>query len=81
LGRRARLRRHYAIDLLARCADPFARKCQRINGGCRALDNASNARRHTRCPHANARCSADRPLLQEVKGIRVACHAVEEGRI
>jgi peptide/nickel transport system ATP-binding protein len=36
---------------------------------------------HPRCPHANARCKAERPALLEIAGIRVACHAVEEGRI
>ena len=36
---------------------------------------------HPRCPHANARCSAERPALQTIGGIRIACHAVEEGRI
>jgi peptide/nickel transport system ATP-binding protein len=36
---------------------------------------------HPRCPHANARCSAERPQLQSLHGIRVACHAVEEQRI
>jgi len=36
---------------------------------------------HPRCPHANARCSAERPVLKTVGGIRIACHAVEEGRI
>ena len=34
-----------------------------------------------RCPHANDRCRAERPALLEIGGIRVACHAVEEGRI
>jgi peptide/nickel transport system ATP-binding protein len=34
-----------------------------------------------RCPHANARCKAERPALLEIQGVRVACHAVEEGRI
>ncbi|MDE2606290.1 MAG: dipeptide ABC transporter ATP-binding protein [Burkholderiales bacterium] len=34
-----------------------------------------------RCPHANDRCRSERPALQEIGGIRVACHAVEEGRI
>lgn len=34
-----------------------------------------------RCPHANERCRMERPALLEVQGIRVACHAVEEGRI
>jgi peptide/nickel transport system ATP-binding protein len=36
---------------------------------------------HPRCPHANARCSAERPQLQTIDGVQVACHAVEEGRI
>jgi peptide/nickel transport system ATP-binding protein len=36
---------------------------------------------HPRCPHANARCSQERPQLREVDGVRVACHAVEEGRL
>ena len=36
---------------------------------------------HPRCPHANARCSAERPVLQQIGGVRVACHAVEEGRL
>jgi len=36
---------------------------------------------HPRCPHANARCKAERPALLEIHGIRIACHAVEEGRI
>jgi len=36
---------------------------------------------HPRCPHANARCSQERPAMLELKGGRVACHAVEEGRI
>ncbi|HYJ96418.1 MAG TPA: ABC transporter ATP-binding protein, partial [Burkholderiaceae bacterium] len=33
------------------------------------------------CPHANERCKRERPALAEFKGIRVACHAVMEGRI
>lgn len=36
---------------------------------------------HPRCPHANARCAAERPQLQTLDGVQVACHAVEEGRI
>ena len=34
-----------------------------------------------RCPHANARCRTERPALLSLGGIRIACHAVEEGRI
>jgi len=34
-----------------------------------------------RCPHANGRCRSERPVLLTLGGVRVACHAVEEGRI
>jgi peptide/nickel transport system ATP-binding protein len=34
-----------------------------------------------RCPHANDRCRTERPVLKALHGIKVACHAVEEGRI
>jgi peptide/nickel transport system ATP-binding protein len=34
-----------------------------------------------RCPFANERCRVERPALLEIEGTRVACHAVEEGRI
>jgi len=36
---------------------------------------------HPRCPFANARCRAERPLLMAAGPALVACHAVEEGRI
>ncbi len=36
---------------------------------------------HPRCPHANERCRTERPALLELHGIKVACHAVEEGRL
>ena len=34
-----------------------------------------------RCPHANARCRTERPALKAMAGIKIACHAVEEGRL
>ncbi len=34
-----------------------------------------------RCPHANARCRSEQPQLLALRGIQVACHAVEEGRL
>jgi len=34
-----------------------------------------------RCPHANDRCRTERPALLTIAGVKVACHAVEEGRI
>ncbi|GHE21351.1 ABC transporter ATP-binding protein [Halomonas urumqiensis] len=37
---------------------------------------------HPRCPHADARCSREVPvLIARSDGSEVACHAVEEGRI
>ncbi len=36
---------------------------------------------HPRCPHANARCATERPLIMNLPTVRVACHAVEEGRV
>ncbi|MGA0570248.1 ABC transporter ATP-binding protein [Variovorax sp. VNK109] len=36
---------------------------------------------HPRCPHANDRCKAERPQLLDIAGVKIACHAVEEGRI
>ena len=34
-----------------------------------------------RCPHVNDRCRSERPVLKLIGGIKIACHAVEEGRI
>ena len=34
-----------------------------------------------RCPHASDRCRTERPALLALHGIKVACHAVEEGRL
>jgi peptide/nickel transport system ATP-binding protein len=45
------------------------------------LNPPSGCAFHPRCPHANARCSSERPALKDIQGIRVACHAVEEDRI
>ena len=36
---------------------------------------------HPRCPHANERCRVERPPLRDSGPVRVACHAVEEGRL
>jgi len=36
---------------------------------------------HPRCPHANQRCKQERPVLQNLAGSLIACHAAEEGRI
>ncbi|MBK6388197.1 MAG: dipeptide ABC transporter ATP-binding protein [Rhodoferax sp.] len=45
------------------------------------LNPPSGCAFNPRCPLANDRCRSERPLLHEVAGDRVACHAVEEGRI
>lgn len=36
---------------------------------------------HPRCPHANTRCGNEKPEMRMHSGVRVACHAVQEGRI
>jgi peptide/nickel transport system ATP-binding protein len=36
---------------------------------------------HPRCPHANERCTRERPVLVQRGGVAAACHAVEENRI
>ena len=45
------------------------------------LNPPSGCAFHPRCPHANARCSNERPALTMFHGVQVACHAVQEGRI
>jgi peptide/nickel transport system ATP-binding protein len=46
------------------------------------LDPPSGCAFHPRCPHANARCRTERPVLRPAAGsAEVACHAVEENRI
>jgi peptide/nickel transport system ATP-binding protein len=45
------------------------------------LNPPSGCTFHPRCPHANARCIAERPALLTIQGVKIACHAVEEGRI
>ena len=45
------------------------------------LNPPSGCAFHPRCPHANARCAAERPALLSFKGAQVACHAAQEGRI
>ena len=36
---------------------------------------------HPRCPHADQRCRSERPEPKPAGGARIACHAVEEGRL
>ena len=36
---------------------------------------------HPRCPYANDRCRVEIPVMKPADGARVACHAVEEGRL
>jgi len=45
------------------------------------LDPPSGCAFHPRCPFVNDRCRRERPEMIAVEGTRVACHAVEEGRL
>jgi peptide/nickel transport system ATP-binding protein len=45
------------------------------------LDPPPGCTFHPRCPHASERCRRERPALARLKGVLIACHAVEEGRI
>ena len=45
------------------------------------LDPPAGCAFNPRCPHANERCRAERPALKQIHGVRVACHAIEEGRL
>ncbi len=45
------------------------------------LNPPSGCAFHPRCPHARERCKRERPALLELRGVKVACHAVEEGRL
>ena len=45
------------------------------------LDPPAGCAFNPRCPHASERCLRERPVLKEFQGIKLACHAVEEGRI
>jgi peptide/nickel transport system ATP-binding protein len=45
------------------------------------LDPPPGCTFHPRCPFANERCKAERPLSLPIEGGAVACHAIEEKRI
>ena len=45
------------------------------------INPPSGCRFHPRCPHADARCRSERPVLQNWQGIQIACHGVVEGRV
>lgn len=45
------------------------------------LDPPAGCAFNPRCPHANDRCRAERPALLDIDGVKIACHAVEEGRL
>jgi peptide/nickel transport system ATP-binding protein len=45
------------------------------------LNPPSGCAFHPRCPHANERCRVERPRLQTLQGIQIACHGVDEGRL
>ncbi len=45
------------------------------------LNPPSGCSFHPRCPLANERCKSQRPALLTIRGVRIACHAAEEGRL
>ncbi|HMB78188.1 MAG TPA: oligopeptide/dipeptide ABC transporter ATP-binding protein, partial [Kiloniellaceae bacterium] len=45
------------------------------------LNPPSGCAFHPRCPYADTRCRRETPELQTADSSRVACHAVQEGRI
>jgi peptide/nickel transport system ATP-binding protein len=45
------------------------------------LNPPSGCSFHPRCPHANERCRQERPALNRLGGVLIACHAAAEGRI
>ena len=45
------------------------------------LDPPPGCAFNPRCPNVNDRCRSERPVLKTIGGIRIACHAVEEGRL
>ena len=45
------------------------------------LDPPAGCTFHPRCPWANERCREENPQLRPAGGAKVACHAVEEGRL
>ena len=45
------------------------------------LNPPSGCAFNPRCPHANDRCRVERPVLKSIDGVKIACHAVDEGRL
>ncbi len=45
------------------------------------IDPPTGCAFHPRCPYADERCRRERPELRSAGAARVACHAVEEGRL
>jgi peptide/nickel transport system ATP-binding protein len=43
------------------------------------LNPPSGCTFHPRCPHAREQCKAEAPVMQNFKGIQVACHGVVQG--
>jgi peptide/nickel transport system ATP-binding protein len=77
-------RHPYTRMLLAAVPDlrGRARECAPVLGeGPDPLAPPTGCAFHPRCPHANERCRIERPVLSMSGAVRVACHAVEEGRI
>ena len=88
-GRQARAVRRRRATPTRACCSTRSRRCTTRGGRgrrCKARCPTRWTRPpgcafNPRCPHANERCRVERPELLAIGGIRVACHAVEEGRI
>jgi len=77
-------RHPYTRMLLAAVPDPRGRGAAREPVSGEAPDPLAlppGCAFHPRCPHANQRCRVERPALLPSGSARVACHAVEEGRL
>ena len=77
-------RHPYTRMLLAAVPDPRGRGRERapvLGEVPDPLSPPSGCAFHPRCPLANERCRVERPALRSSGVVRVACHAVEEGRL
>ncbi len=70
------------LDAIPRLRPDVGRVRQPVHGEVpNPIDPPTGCRFHPRCPHADARCRSERPVLQSWQGIQIACHGVVEGRL
>jgi peptide/nickel transport system ATP-binding protein len=88
-GRQAHAVRHARATLTRACCSMRSPRCTTpasartpVQGEVpNPLNPPTGCTFHPRCPHADARCKTQRPELLTIAGVKIACHAVEEGRI